>query len=200
MNKSESKYFHTAECMDEAFLKLLEKKEFPYISVKEICEKAGVNRSTFYLHYESVADLLAESVRYMNDRFLTHMQVDSERFIDKLQTCSKEELYLVTPQYLTPYLDYIRENRRLFRTAIENSAVLQLSENYDRMFRYVFTPILERFHVADEDRRYIMAFYMKGLMAIIEEWLKSDCSDDIEHVIRVIQMCVARHSGGEEAK
>ena len=49
MNKSESKYFATAVRMDEAFLRLLEKKDFAYITVKELCETAGVHRSTFYL-------------------------------------------------------------------------------------------------------------------------------------------------------
>lgn len=53
MNKNESKYFNTAVKMDEALIALLEKKEFSYITVKEICEAAGVNRSTFYLHCET---------------------------------------------------------------------------------------------------------------------------------------------------
>ena len=44
MNKSESKYFNTAAKMDEALIALLEKKDFEYISVKEICEAADVNR------------------------------------------------------------------------------------------------------------------------------------------------------------
>ena len=66
MNKSESKYFNTAVKMDKAFLDLLEHKDFEYITVKEICKTANVNRSTFYLHYETIGDLLAESVRYMN--------------------------------------------------------------------------------------------------------------------------------------
>ena len=48
--------------MDEAFLALMAKKDFEYITVKEICEVAGVNRSTFYLHYETMSDLLSESV------------------------------------------------------------------------------------------------------------------------------------------
>ena len=74
MNKSESKYFATAVRMDEAFLCILEKKDLAYITVKEICEKAGVNRSTFYLHYETVADLLSESVSYMNEHFLSYMK------------------------------------------------------------------------------------------------------------------------------
>ena len=42
LNKSESKYFSTAARMDEAFLELIETKDFSYITVKEICEKAGV--------------------------------------------------------------------------------------------------------------------------------------------------------------
>jgi AcrR family transcriptional regulator len=47
MNKSESKYFNTARLMNQALIQLLEEKDIGYISIKEICEKAGVNRSTF---------------------------------------------------------------------------------------------------------------------------------------------------------
>ena len=80
MNKSESKYFATAARMDEAFWALLEKKDFAYITVKEICEAAGVNRSTFYLHYETLADLLAESAQYIIDRFVQAMPRTRRRF------------------------------------------------------------------------------------------------------------------------
>ena len=47
MNKSESKYFHTAVKFDRALLSLLERKSFDYITVSELCAEAGVNRSTF---------------------------------------------------------------------------------------------------------------------------------------------------------
>jgi len=70
INKSESKYFNTALKMDKAFLELLSQKDFVFITVKEICEKAGVNRSTFYLHYETVADLLSESADYVYEQFM----------------------------------------------------------------------------------------------------------------------------------
>lgn len=86
MNRSESKYFATAARMDEAFLELLEKKDFAYITVKEICEKAGVNRSTFYLHYETVNDLLEESARHIIDRFIEAMPHDTAVFIENIQT------------------------------------------------------------------------------------------------------------------
>lgn len=192
MNKSESKYFATAARMDDAFLTLLEKKDFAYITVKEICEAAGVNRSTFYLHYETMADLLSESVSHMNEQFLTYMKKDSQTFVTKLRDCPLDELYLITPEYLMPYLGYIEQHKRLFRTATENAAVLGMDKSYDRMFRHVFTPILDRYGIPQQDRRYIMAFYIQGLMAIISEWLRNDCADSIAHVVNMIQRCVKR--------
>ena len=192
MNKSESKYFATAARMDVAFLTLLEKKDFAYITVKEICEAAGVNRSTFYLHYETMADLLSESVSHMNEQFLTYMKKDSQTFVTKLRDCPLDELYLITPEYLTPYLGYIEQHKRLFRTATENAAVLGMDKSYDRMFRHVFTPILDRYGIPQQDRRYIMAFYIQGLMAIISEWLRNDCADSIAYVVDMIQQCVKR--------
>ena len=192
MNKSESKYFATAARMDVAFLTLLEKKDFDYITVKEICEAAGVNRSTFYLHYETMADLLSESVSHMNEQFLTYMKKDSQTFVTKLRDCPLDELYLITPEYLTPYLGYIEQHKRLFRTATENAAVLGMDKSYERMFRHVFTPILDRYGIPQQDRRYIMAFYIQGLMAIISEWLRNDCADSIAHVVDMIQRCVKR--------
>lgn len=190
MNKSESKYYNTAARMDEAFLELLSKKDFAYITVKEICEKAGVNRSTFYLHYETVADLLSESVEYMNRQFLNYFHEKSKTITARLHDCSDAELILITPEYLTPYLSYIKENRRLFSAAIKNAATLRLNEIYDRLFISVFSPVLERFKVPEQDRRYIMSYYICGLMAIITEWIKQDCSDSIEHVIGIIETCV----------
>ena len=58
MNKHESKYFSTAILMDEALISLLDKKSIEFITVKEICEKASVNRSTFYLHYTDIYQML----------------------------------------------------------------------------------------------------------------------------------------------
>ena len=192
MNRSESKYFNTAARMDEAFLRLLEQKEFAYITVKEICQEAGVNRSTFYLHYETMGDLLAESTEHIIRQFRDYMEKDSEAFIKKLRDCPLEELYLVTPEYLTPYLNYIKEHRKVYRTALENAEVLQLEDSYSSLLQYVLTPILERYHVPEKDRRYMLAFHIHGLMAIVTEWLKTDCADPVEEIVRIMEGCVVK--------
>lgn len=196
MNKSESKYFNTAKKMDIAFLELLEQKDFEYITVKEICKKAGVNRSTFYLHYETVDDLLSESVEYINKHFLDYMKINSIDFASKLHDCPLEELNLITPQYLTPYLSYIKEHKSIFRTTVKNAGVLNLDKSYSAMFKYIITPIMDRFKIPQERRNYIMSFYISGLMAIISEWLKDDCKDSIEEVIKIIEDCVLPDNKG----
>lgn len=37
---------------------------------------------------------------------------------------------------------------------------------------------------------YLMAFYMKGLMAVIEQWLKNDCRDSVERIAGLMQKFV----------
>ena len=191
MNKSESKYFNTAIKMDKAFLQLLETKDFEYISIKEICEKAGVNRSTFYLHYDNTSDLLRESIHYMNEQFMSYYQTkDDELFITRLKSCPMEELILVEPKYLMPYLTYVKDNKKLFKTAISKSVSMNLEETYQRMFRHVFNPIMERFDFPVSERNYVIAFYINGIIAIIMEWVKNDCCDTIEQITDIIIKCV----------
>lgn len=189
MNKSESKYFNTAARMDEAFLALLEQKDFAYITVKEICERAGVNRSTFYLHYETVADLLEESVEYMHRQFCSHFS-GMESKVKELSSSPEEELFLLTPAYLRPYLSFVQQHRQLYRTAMENPAVFSAEQTYQKLFEHIFDPILSRFSVPPSERNYLMMFYLNGLNAIVGEWLKGDCTDSIDHVIAVMQRCV----------
>lgn len=93
LNKSDSKYFNTAEKMDKAFLELLQKKDLSFITVKEICQRAGVNRSTFYLHYETISDLLEESLEYMNNKFLETFK-DRQSVLPEIESCSPDELIL----------------------------------------------------------------------------------------------------------
>lgn len=186
MNKSESKYFNTAIKMDEAFMELLEEKDFEYISVKEICERAGVNRSTFYLHYETIGDLLEECISYMNEKFLEYFNQNAENFVGRIDVVDLKELYLVTPNYLIPYLEYIKEHQRIFLTAMKRSHALRLDDTYDRMFTHVFNPIMDRFSVSDKEKKYLLSFYMNGILAVIKTWILGNCDDDIDFMVKII--------------
>ena len=190
MNKNESKYFNTAIKMDEALIALLEKKDFEYITIKEICDTAGVNRSTFYLHYENTSDLLKETTRYIIDKHLAYYEIDQKRISLQFETCKREELLFITDEYLVPYLKFIKDNQRLFKVSIKQFNSFNMNEVYGRMFEHIFNPILERFHVPEKERAYVMKFYLTAVFAIVMEWLDKNCSDDMETVTLVITDCV----------
>ena len=190
MNKNESKYFNTAIKMDEALITLLEKKDFEYITIREICATAGVNRSTFYLHYENTADLLKETTRYIIDKHLAYYEVDKQRISLNFEACKREELLFITDEYLVPYLTFIKDNQRLFRVSIKQFNSLNMGEVYGKMFEHIFSPILARFCVPESERAYVVKFYLTGVFAIVMEWLDKNCSDDMQAVIKVITDCV----------
>ena len=188
MNRSESKYFNTAAKLDRAFIELLSEKDFEYITVKEICHKADVNRSTFYLHYDTVADLLEESVEYVMSDFYRSFNADNIEA--KITEGTLDELMLIRPEYLVPYLTYIRGNKKLFLTMIRKSKVLGLEKCYTKLFEKVLDPILKRFRVNPDYRRHMMTFYINGMIAVIMEWLKNDCKESIEEIASVLEYIV----------
>lgn len=190
MNKNESKYFNTAVKMDEALIALLEKKEFSYITVKEICEAAGVNRSTFYLHYENTADLLKEATQHILNRFQSYFMIDTESISARFTQTDRQNLLFITPEYLTPYLTFIRDNRRLFKTVMREFGSMGFDQVYHKMFTYIFDPILAQFAFPAHTRTYVMKFYLSGITAIAMEWLANDCTDGIDTMIDIITECV----------
>ena len=190
MNKNESRYFNTAIRMDEALITLLEKKDFEYITIKEICDTAGVNRSTFYLHYENTFDLLQETTRYILDKHFAYYSSDTKEITARFANAELKDLLFTTSEYLVPYLTFIKDNQRVFRVSIKNFNSLSLNDVYGKMFEYIFNPILERFNVPENKRSYMIKFYLTGVYAIVTEWLDRNCSDDMETITEVIIDCV----------
>ena len=190
MNKAESKYFNTAVRFDKALLSLLEKKPFEYITISEICEDAGVNRSTFYLHYENTADLLKEATTYVLDNFASYFSIDMESIASKYENCDLQELNFINQKYLHPYLSFIKENQRLFAAVLSQPTTFDSKTIFQRLYDDVFNPILDRFHYPRDEQHYVMMFYLNGITAIITEWLKEDCRKSIEDISSIIHYCI----------
>lgn len=189
MNKSESKYFNTALRMDEALLALLEEKDLEYITVKEICRQAGVNRSTFYLHYETISDLVNEALEMINQRFLSYFPQQEEEVLGNMGSREREDLVLVTREYLLPYLRFIRDNKKVYRAAFRNPGSMQAHTRYGELKQRILGPILERFDIPASHRPYYMAYYVEGIIAIVKEWLRQDCADEEEMIADIIESC-----------
>ena len=186
MNKSESKYFNTALLMDQALLSLLEKKEYEFITIKEICQKAGVNRSTFYLHYENIDDLLVETIEMINKRF---QQVFDNKTINPT-SLDKKDLFLIDDQYLIPYLNLIKDNKKVYKLIHNKPHLFNNQGAFQKMYAELFQVILEKFGVSKEEREYIFAFFSFGLVAVIQKWVRHDCVEDVQEISAIIKKCI----------
>ena len=178
MNKQESKYQHTASLMDEALLLLLERKDFDAITVKEVCQKAGVHRSTFYLHYETMNDLLEETVSMINDRF--------KASLSSVPTDDLSKVVLTSEKYLRPYLGFIKENMRAYKLIHQKDHLFNSQQTFHSFYHSVFSPALTNFGVSEQEKKYVFAFYTQGTVAIIGKWLESNCRDDIDMIVNLI--------------
>lgn len=179
MNKQESKYFKTASLMDEALLLLLEQKEYDKITVKEICQKAGVNRTTFYLHYEGMNDLLEETVNMINNRFKSSLS--------SIPKDDPSKTVLTGEKYLIPYLRFIKENMRAYRVMHQQDQLFNSQKTFSGFYQSIFSPALTHFGVTEEKKKYVFAFYTQGTVAIIGKWLEDNCRDDINLIADLIK-------------
>ena len=161
MNRAESKYFATAVRMDQAFLKLLDEKEFAYITVKEICQKAGVNRSTFYMYYEDTIALRHDIENDVMDQIPVLSDMPSEITTDKQFV-----------DILERFFSYIEENSRMFR-------ILILQSDNRAFNRRLIDAVLEKYRIlsrANSERlaKYEYVFIVSGVIGLLGAWIEED--------------------------
>lgn len=105
--KTDARVRYTRMIIQKTFLSLLNEKPIRSITVKEICQKAGINRTTFYKHYRDTYDLL-EAVQ----------EQASDALLELINKYAPEE----SGRVLLIILDQIYKNRDKFRNFLQNSS------------------------------------------------------------------------------
>ena len=130
MNRSEVKYNNTEIKMYTALFELLEVKDFSCISIKELCEKAGINRSTFYSHYDSMIDLLDNSKKYVFKNFFNSFKTNLLK--DTVPRIDPDKYYI--DNFIIPYLNFIKKNKLVFKVFVENLQTFNVDEYYNSCY------------------------------------------------------------------
>ena len=177
--------------MQQALIEFLEEKDLNDISIMDVCKKAGVNRSTFYAHYDNLYDLLKETQeRAVSEFFVSFGDTLGAADFSKM---SADELIFISPQYLVPYLTFVKKNRRLYEV-YNNSSAFQIGEMDKRLIENIFVPIYAKNGVTDKKIvEYMSHYFISGVTAITMEWVKRGCEDDILFICEVISICVRPH-------
>ena len=165
MNKpNNNKRKKSQEQIEKIFLQLIQKKNIDEISVSTICEKANLNRSTFYSNYIDIYDL-AEKIKQQMETKFAQFQLSNNAKQD-------EDGYL-------SMFRYIKDNQIFFKTyfkleeiskSLPNQYHIELAEKY---YKNKFID-------------YHIEFFRAGLNAIIKKWLNNGCKETPEEINEII--------------
>lgn len=183
MNKNENKYFQTAKKMDDALVFLLNKKDFNFITVKEICNVAKVNRSTFYLHYDNTRDLLDEVLNNLSKSFNEHFK---NKTISNIDSLNLNDLLLFNDSMIVPYLEFIKENKNVYKTVKDNPSLFSV-HSYMNYSLDIIYKIMDRFNIDKKLKDYYLTFYINGLSSLIMNWCNNDFDLSIEELTALIK-------------
>ena len=120
--KKDRRYEKTEEKIREAFFELLKKSTLQEVTVKEIISEAGINRATFYLHYQ---DKYALQEKIEQEMFSEIFEIISDKEQSAKGTCEEDG---VATLMIPPSLEQIR---RLTEFAEKNRNKMQLMADID---------------------------------------------------------------------
>ena len=180
MKNTDIRVRFTRKALQDSLIALMKEKSILYITVKEICEAAGISRSTFYTYYEDQYDLL----RQIEEQTL----IEAEKIIfSPIHTAGKSgglELTVI----LQELLQYIASN--------SNSIQVLLSENGNRSFQKKFfrrgvgniRRLTETAGVISQDKaaKYGFVFMIGGMLTLVEEWLKNGMDTPVPEMVNLL--------------
>ena len=156
----------TKQVIENTLFELLDEKPLEKITVKELCEAADINRSTFYRHYTDVFDLMEQITRRTMEELKSYL-------IDRTELNDPSAWRTST----RAMLEYAQQNRTLFLLLFQNKTGWDCWSELIQMNR-------DLFHVPERSMmNYSLAFSIYGSVAVSRRWLESGCWEPIEEVV-----------------
>lgn len=178
MNKFDIKSQKTRAALIQAFWELTAEKELSKVRIKDVTDRAGVYRSTFYLHFTDIYDLLEKEEDRLVDKW-------KDRIQSSARTATPNELLRILSNY------YVENGDKVFTL---------LRERVYSKFEYKMKhTILEHIHSHYAQTNldifdYAFEFYLSGIIGSMLKWdeegRKADINEIIENMLLWIQQGV----------
>ena len=164
MNFTDLRILKTQERLQNALLELLGTKELKEITVKEICDKAGISRNAFYQHYGYKEDLydqmVARATEGIRDSLMPIIQDASVATEDTIISYAKH------------IIEGISEVRELIYVMLKGDDGIFLRQLTDLIFGQNLTNALSFFDMKDSaELRLYYEFQSAGMAAFIIKWI-----------------------------
>lgn len=183
MEKTNTQVHLTKKALRESLVALMKTKSILNITVREICEAAGVSRTTFYTYFKDQYDLLEQHEEKILGKFHDLIL----KYYPSDEALSPRELV----EMIERILRYITRN--------VNSMQVLLSENGESGFQRKLAVYLtgcmwklsppkkdgDSILTGERSLKYRSVFISDGLIAILQEWLKNDMDMNVHDTAKI---------------
>lgn len=159
--KVDRRVIKTRRQLKKGLAALIKEKSVNQITVKELVEEVDINRSTFYLHFKDIQDLLREIEE--------NMEAQIKRAIEEHPIVSGNENAFYFIEDMFRVLD---EEREISKALIGPNGDMGFIHRIERIIKENSRGTLEKmFPGKKEDLKYFYAFCLSGCLGLVKVWL-----------------------------
>lgn len=178
--KNNTRFQESEQKIKECILSLLNCKKQNKITVQDICQHSGINRSTFYAHYQDIPDLLDKLESDMHQKIISRY--------DNIKMVSES---MLTGDFYIPFLNSIMENKNFYRACLQSRNSFPIAIGYEALMEYVVRPACKNAGITNESEiLYYMVFYQAGFTFVLKRWVDNDCAESPEEIASFLRNCI----------
>ena len=173
--KEDRRVKRTKKNLRDSLFTLLEEKSISQITVTELTTLADVNRSTCYLYYNDIFDMMDKIQQEIYAVFVETV-VDFKSDFQNIEE-------IVT--YCARFLEFCKENYTVCRFITRNDCNNHLAEKIKLAVRCII-PDSAKFYPEEDPRHYLTTFAISGILATILEWMNNGMKIPVEDMARFL--------------
>ena len=155
----------TKNALGNSLKGLLQKKPLNKVTVKDVVEDCGVNRQTFYYHFQDIYDLLEWMFSQDLDKFF----------------CSQSD-NLNWQDWCDILVKYMQENKKLILNVYNSVPHEKLERHLEIWIKPAISKLVENFSegksYSEENKSFVENIYTISLEGLLMQWIETGMSED----------------------
>lgn len=189
MKKQERRYRRTEALILSGLTTLLQKKSIKEITVRELADLVDINRSTFYLHYTDIYDLLEKT----EQRLLKQLK---DAVTDKWSNQNETDHFF---EFLEQIFTILSENAPLCSALIGPNGDIAFLRAIEQMMYEKGMQTLRAMtpsELPEQDLEFAISFVLAGCIGLVENWLNKECPETPTHMAELALLLLREGTSG----
>ena len=164
----------------KSLIELLEYYPFDEITIKMICAYSGVNRSTFYDHFQDKYQLLDKIQNYHLNKYMSLLQSFYNDF-HHIKTDQKK-LY----KFFLLIAKYIKRKEAFYRATLVTYPNKDIALDYINATKTCYEKVMDRYETSINNKRMFIIYSVGGQAGVFIDWLRNGCMEAPQEVAQVL--------------